>query len=214
MLPVLAVMAQNVDTVNKKVLTEKRLQEKRDSVAANPIVPKIKPKTWHPDSNHSPHTAVMHSLIVPGWGQVYNHQTWLVPAIYIGLAIPVYYYFVNANEYHGYLAVAQFLERGTTPAPSNKYYNLYQSVLGVQPTLVNDVVAGSKRNMELCVFTFAGIWGIQIIQAYIEAKFQHSYTMDNILTMKVSPTFINPPMYASNLNGSYIPGLKLTFTLK
>src|ERR1700749_5064202 len=83
---VVVAKAQQINTTGKSK-TDKKLRERLDSVKANPIVPKVKEKVYHPDSNHSPHKAVMHSLMVPGWGQVYNRQYWKVPIIYGGLAL-------------------------------------------------------------------------------------------------------------------------------
>src|SRR5476651_1297102 len=68
---------------NKKA----ELQRKKDSVTSKPFKLKIKKDPIdHPDSTHSPHTAVMRSLIFPGWGQIYNGHGlwWRLPALYTG----------------------------------------------------------------------------------------------------------------------------------
>lgn len=214
--PVVVVQAQQPDTLGKKTKTDKNLQAKLDSVKANPIVPKLKDRAYHPDSNHSPHKAVMHSLMIPGWGQVYNHQIWKVPVIYAGLGLLVWVYTFNQRNYSINLKVAHDYEKGVAPAKGATEYDLYNQYqsYGIQATAINSAVAGYKRNEELGIFGFVAAWGIQTIDAYIDAKFQHTYTMDNDLSMKVSPSFMNQPVFAGNLSGSYIPGLKLTFTLK
>ncbi|MDB5109598.1 MAG: hypothetical protein JWR67_712 [Mucilaginibacter sp.] len=208
--------AQQLDTLNKKSKTNPELQSKRDSVKANPIVPKLKQKTWHPDSNHSPHRAVMHSLMIPGWGQVYNHQIWKVPLIYTALGLMTSVYIFNQRNYSINLKIAKDYQYGRKPAPGASEYDLYNQyqAYGYSATAINDAVAGYKRNEELGIFGFVAFWGIQMIDAYIDAKFKHSYTMDTDLSFKVTPQVLNQPVYAGNLNGSYIPGLKLTFTLR
>jgi hypothetical protein len=212
----IAVKAQLPDSLNKKSTVDKKLQDRRDSVKEHPIVPKVKEKVWHPDSNHSPHKAVMHSLMIPGWGQLYNHRIWKMPLIYAGLGAATYLYIINHNYYTQELAIAKFYEYGTTPATTDKNYAQYQLYrqYNVTADQVNSNVAYYKRNEEVSIFGFIAGWGIQMIDAYIDAKFQHSYTMDNNLTMKVSPSFINQPTFAGNFNPSYIPGLKLTFTTR
>ncbi|MGZ3830824.1 MAG: DUF5683 domain-containing protein, partial [Mucilaginibacter sp.] len=165
---------------------------------------------------HSPHKAVMHSLMIPGWGQLYNHQVWKVPLIYAGLGAATYLYIINHNYYKSELAIAKFYQSGTPPLstdPNYNQYTLYQQY-NVTADQVNSNVAYYRRNEEVSIFGFIAGWGIQMIDAYIDAKFQHSYTMDNNLTMKVSPSFINQPTFAGNFNPSYIPGLKLTFTTR
>jgi hypothetical protein len=212
---VITVNAQQIDTTGKSK-TDKKLRAKLDSVKANPIVPKVKEKVYHPDSNHSPHKAVMHSLMVPGWGQVYNHQYWKVPLVYTGLGLFVSVYVFNQQNYSITLKIAQDREKGITPGPNAKEYTLFNQYqqYNISTEAIDDAVAGYKRNEELGIFGFVAVWGIQMIDAYIDAKFQHTYSIDNNLSLKVSPSLMNQPMYAQNLNTSYIPGLKLTFTLR
>jgi hypothetical protein len=212
---VFAAKAQKPDTLIKNK-GDKVSQSKIDSVKNNPIVPKLKEKVYHPDSNHSPHKALIRSMLIPGWGQVYNHQWWKVPIIYTGLGLLASVYIFNQTNYTENLAIAKFYEHGTSPAPGTKYYALYQQYqsYGINATEVDQAVAGYKRNLDLGIFGFIGAWGINMIDAYIDAKFQHSYTMDSNLSLKITPGFLNQPGYVTNFNGSLIPGLKLTFTLK
>ena len=207
---------QQIDTTGNRTKTDKKLQARLDSARANPIVPKIKPKVYHPDSNHSPHKALMHSLMIPGWGQLYNHQWWKVPIIYGGLTLLATVYIYNERNYSVYLKIAQDREKGIAPIPTDKEYNLYNlyQQYNISTEAIDDAVTGYKRNEEIGIFAFVGGWGIQMIDAYIDAKFQHSYSIDSDLSFKVSPTILSPQVYASSLQGSYIPGLKLTFAFK
>jgi len=212
----IAANAQQIDSLGKKSKTDKLLQARKDSARLNPIVPKPKERVWHPDSNHSPHKAVMRSLMVPGWGQLYNHQVWKVPVIYVGLALLADVYIYNHNAYGINLKIAKDREFAIAPKPGDSEYNLYQQYqqYNISSDAINDEVTAYKRGEEVGVFLFVAGWGIQVIDAYIEAKFQHSYSMDNNFTFKVSPTVISPNnAYATNLSGSVIPGLKLTLAL-
>jgi hypothetical protein len=210
------VNAQQIDTLGQKSKTDKKLQQKLDSVKNNPIVPKSKERVYNPDSNHSPHKAVMHSLLIPGWGQIYNHQIWKVPVIYAGLGLLAWVYVYNQQNYSITLKIAQDREKGNTPKPGDKEYTLYNQYqqYNISSEAINDAVAGYKRDEELGIFGFVGAWGIQMIDAYIDAKFQHTYSMDSNLTMKISPVLMNQPVFAANFYGSYTPGLKLTFTIR
>jgi hypothetical protein len=199
--------AQKPDTTNFKSRADSTIL-KHDSATSKKYVPKItKEKTYHPDSLHSPHKAVMHSLIIPGWGQLYNHQWWKVPIIYAGIGLLGDAIVFNQQYYTLFLKEAQLRERGI--------------LTGRNPTLVNvsdpDVTTYTdiyRRNRDLSILGTLGAWGIQMIDAYIDAKFKHSYTMDNNLSIKIKPEVMSQPAYAFNSSGGYMQALTITFTLK
>jgi hypothetical protein len=193
--------------------TKKDIQNrKRDSVTSKRFVPKVtKDKAYHPDSTHNPHIAVIRSLIIPGWGQVYNHQWWKVPIIYAGLGLLADAIIFNQKNYVPNLIVARYYEHTVTPGPNDPQYALWAlyKQYDVQQQTVYDIVDSYDRNRDLSIFGFLGAWGIQAIDAYIDAKFRHSYTMDTNFSFKVEPMF-SQPVYAQNLNGAFISGIKVT----
>ena len=204
-----AAKAQQPDTIvvkNKK----DSLNRMKDSVTSKRYYPKItKEKTYHPDSLHDPHKAVMHSLMVPGWGQIYNRRWWKLPLIYGGLGLLGDVVVFNQKYYKEFLHEALLREKGIVGTSQN------------DPLLVNvsndDVVTYTnlyRRNRDLGILGFLGGWGIQMIDAYIDAKFIRSYTMDNNLSFKISPGTIGQPVYALNSSTTFIPAIKITFTLK
>ena len=215
MLATFVVSAQVVvmDTTEKRSAVDPKLQAKRDSVRADLIVPKVKKeKVYRPDSTHSPGKAVLHSLMVPGWGQVYNRRWWKVPVIYAGLGLIAWAYLFNKTYYDETINVVRFRQSGTVPNPGSKYYQVYQDYAPYSTQTLTDAVFVAKRNRDLSVIGFVAAWGIQLADAYVDAKFIHSYTMDDNLSFKVKPTVLTQPMLAGNFNGSIIPGLKITFT--
>jgi hypothetical protein len=187
---------------------------KHDSVVAREFAPHKKEKIYHPDTTHSPRVAVMHSLILPGWGQVYNHQIWKVPLVVIAVGTPIYLVFFNSGLYSEFLTLAKYREHGITPLPTDKYYTEYNQFSAISSQAIYDAANFYQRDRDLSYLAIIGFWGINVVDAYINAKFIHSYSVDNNLAMKVSPTFISQPIYASNPISSYIPGIKITFTLK
>ena len=200
--------AQKPDTTTVKSKADSSTL-KHDSATSKKYAPKItKEKTYHPDSLHDPHKALMHSLIIPGWGQLYNHRWWKVPIIYAGLGLLVDAIVFNQKYYKMFLTEAELRQQG---APASE----------LNPELINvsnsDVVTYTdlyRRNRDLCILGMLGGWGIQMIDAYIDAKFKQSYTMDNNLSFKIKPGLMTQPSYAFSGAGSYIPSLTITFTLK
>ena len=202
-------LAQQPDTLGAKNKKDS-LNHVKDSVTSKRYYPKIThEKIYHPDTLHDPHKAVMRSLMVPGWGQLYNHRWWKVPLIYAGLGLLGDVVVYNQKYYKMFLKEALLREKGIVGTSQNN------------PDLVNvsndDVVTYTdsyRRDRDLGILGFLGGWGVQMIDAYIDAKFIRSYTMDNNLSIKVSPGVMGQPVYALNSNSTFIPALKITFTLK
>jgi hypothetical protein len=204
-----AAKAQQPDTIAVKNKKDS-LNRAKDSVTSKRYYPKItKEKIYHPDSLHDPHKAVMRSLMIPGWGQIYNHRWWKLPLIYGGLGLLGDVVIFNNNYYKEFLKEALLREKGIVGTSKNDP-NLTQ-------VSNDDVVTYTnlyRRNRDLGILGFVGGWGIQMIDAYIDAKFIRSYTMDNNLSFKVSPGTIGQPVYALNSSTTFIPAIKITFTLK
>jgi hypothetical protein len=206
-----AAHAQTADAAAGKADTVKRASNTAPGSFAPPI---RKEKEYHPDSLHSPHKAVMHSLMIPGWGQVYNHQWWKVPIIYGGIGLLFSAVIFNQNYYNQFVTLARYRKSGVAPAPGAPYYNEYMLYAqnNVPDQNIYDSVDAYRRNRDLSIMGILAAWGIQTIDAYIDAKFQHSYTVDNNLSMKVTPSLISQPVYAQSVNTSFIPSVKITFT--
>lgn len=187
----------------------------RDTAKGKAFAPKAtKLKDYHPDSLHSPTKAWHRSLIFPGLGQAYNRKWWKLPIIYAGLGFAVYMYYDNSNYYKQVLALAKYRQKGVAPRPDEPYYAEYNLYERSPDQSIYDAVRVYGRYRDLSVLGFVLGWGIQVIDAYVDAKFMHSYSMDNNFSVKLAPTMMNNPVYAQNFNGAFIPGLKLTFTLR
>jgi len=143
--------------------------------------------------------------MLPGSGQIYNHHYWKLPLVYGGFAGLGYSYYVAQTNYKAFLKQATALSR-------NDKANIDTVKFGNLPLAqITPYVDFYHRNRDLTVIFTVAFWGIQAIDAYIDAKFQHSYTMDNNLGFKVIPTIISAPSLAY---GGYIPGLKVTLRMK
>ncbi len=208
-------MAQQPDTTKSPVVksADTLMSTRKDTDATRSFKPKAKPeKVYHPDSLHSPHTAVSRSLILPGWGQVYNRQWWKVPIIYGTLGLLGYAIAWNNKYYKEFLAISKYREHGIMPGPNDPYYYEYNLYSAQPDQAIYDAQDAYHRDRDLCILGFVGFWGINAIDAYISAKFIHAYTVDTNLSMRVDPVLLNQQFFAQNFNRSVIPGLKITFT--
>ncbi len=194
---------------------------KNDTVVLKPFRAKAnitKEKVYHPDTNHSVRGARIRSMILPGLGQIYNRHGlwWRLPLLYTGLYFTIQNYRSNAGDYDAFLKESEWRAHGRPGGAAGEPLPIYngQGISNVPDQTIYDFKDQLRRNAQLTLFGLAAIWGVNVIDAYVEAKFIHSYTMDNNLSFKVSPQLMNQPVYASNFNATFTPGLKLTLLFK
>jgi hypothetical protein len=152
--------------------------------------------------------AVYRSMIIPGWGQVGNglnvYRGLKVGAIYAGGTMLVLSYFDNTRMYKAYLHELQYrLENNGISEPGSPYAKAQTSAL----TTAKDTY---RRNREVVIFSLVGVYAINVIDAYVDARLKYFDVGDN-LAIKVSPSMINSnTMYGYN---SFTPALKIAFRL-
>ena len=202
--------AHKADTAS---VAKKDTFKKASGTAPGSFAPIIKKeRVYHPDSTHSPRKAVLRSLIVPGLGQLYNHRWWKLPIIYGGIGLLTSAVIFNNTYYNEFTVLSRYRKNGVAPLPNDKYYAEYLQYTGVPDQNIYDAGDGYRRNRDLSILGILGFWGIQTIDAYIDAKFINAYTVDNNFSIRVVPGIINNPVFAQNTYGSFIPGIKVTFT--
>lgn len=67
-----------------------------DSILENALRPAVKEDYR---KTHTAKGATLRSLVLPGWGQAYNHEYWKVPLAAAAVGIPIYLFIDNNNEY-------------------------------------------------------------------------------------------------------------------
>jgi len=175
-------------------------------------------KVYKPDSAHSPRKAAFMSLVIPGSGQVYNHSFWKFPLVYAGLGTFVSTLVYNQGYYNKFIAVAIIVRTGSVPKPRDANYNLYKKYKAAynqfsymtEDQLVN-LSSQFQRDRDLSILGVLGWWGLNVLDAYIEAKFVRSYTMDNNLAFRISSGFVGGDVYAAN-GTPPMPALKITLS--
>ncbi|MEN0055964.1 MAG: DUF5683 domain-containing protein [Mucilaginibacter sp.] len=185
------------------------------------FAPPIKEKRYHPDSTHRPHTAVMRSLFLPGLGQLYNHRWWKLPIIYGGLGLMGSAAIANQKQYNRYSALA-ILQRDVDPSsPKSPHYALYKKYKtdykyfkDLPPDRITGQANYFQRYRDLSILGVLAFWTINTLDAYIDAKFINSFSVDNNLSINPVSNAGKAPAYAaSNVNG-FNPGLRITFVMR
>ena len=148
---------------------------------------------------HSATTALLWSLL-PGAGQVYNHQAWKIPIIYAGFAGVGYFVYTNGTNMAKFKK--EYLYRvnhdgapqlaGYANYPTSNIYNIYQAY---------------NRYFQLSIIVGVAFYGLNLIDAYV---FGHLFTYDisDDISLHASPAMLAVP--DEPLPSA--PGLSLTLT--
>jgi hypothetical protein len=171
-------------------------------------------KVHRPDSSHKPNLAFIKSGIIPGWGQVYNGKWWKVPVIYGSMGLLGSAVAFNQRYYRQYLTVYKLKNDLTLPRPvtGTEIRILYDNVPNKEAAA--SALNGHQRNMQLSILGMAGMWGVQMIDAFVDAKFIHSYSMDKDLSINISPGInTTGPMYTGSSIPAVVPVMKLCVVL-
>lgn len=141
-----------------------------------------------------------------------------MPVIYGGLGAFVSTLIYNQNYYNKFIAVLRIVNTGSVPGPGSRYYSLYvkyktayDQFSGFSKDRLTDLSGSFQRDRDLSALAIIGVWGINVLDAYISAKLIKSYTMDNNLAVKIAPDLIYGNAYAGN--NQVIPSLKIVLSI-
>lgn len=152
-------------------------------------------KIAQPDSVevHSPKKAALLSTFLPGAGQVYNRKYWKVPVIYGGFGVIGYFIGWNNRNYKTYKVAYSDL---TDDDPNTDSYNDLEATQYYDledPTDYSNFKEGLskqtnyyRRNRDLLVICMAGFYGLQIIDASVDAHL-FNFEISEDLTMNWQP---------------------------
>lgn len=151
--------------------------------------------------------AAIRSAILPGLGQITNKTTvWSigkVGLIYGGAAALTISYIDNTRMYNVYLDELRYRQINNNVPNPNSPYATYptQSLITAK-----DVY---RRNRELIIFSYVGIYAINIIDAYVSARLKY-FDVDQNVAIRISPSVIRPDY---GFAAAPAPALKLSLKL-
>lgn len=138
--------------------------------------PALAPKKFVFQPN--PKKAGLYSAIVPGLGQLYNHQYWKIPVIYVGVGIAAYFIQDNLNNYNSYHNA--YVGRISNPNAVDKYTNIYTT------DNLRQLQSDYEKYLDLTIL-FTGVGYIaQVIDAVTYAYLKN-FDISRDLSMRVQP---------------------------
>jgi hypothetical protein len=148
------------------------------------------PKKKHKYIN--PRASMYKSLILPGLGQAANRQYWKIPVLYAGFAVCVYS--INfANTYYQDFKQAYIWRLDGDSTTIDKYdpLNLTSNELKYTPTQLKYARDYYRRNLELSVIVTAGVYLLNVIDAYVSAHLLNFDVTDDLSIQFSVPVIYN-----------------------
>lgn len=152
---------------------------------------RVKPVKPKPDSiTLRARRAALYSAILPGMGQVYNRRYWKTPIIWAGIGTCTYFAITNYGDYQ-------------------KNNDLVNHTPSTDPNYSKYVYDRDyyRHNFELSVLIGAGVYALNIIDAYVDAHLRE-FDISPDLALSVSPL-----LYA-NFNAELVTGISLKFKFR
>lgn len=154
-------------------------------------------------TRRDPRTATIRSLVLPGLGQLYNHQPWKLGLIYGGAGAAVYFFQANQRLYTRYLAGYQAAYLSVTTGTRTAIVD--GRVLSIQQLKQASDQYHQQRDLTL-ILTVVG-WVLNAIEANVAAHLMDFDLSDN-LSIRVRPSLL-----PTDITG-LVPGLRLTMNTR
>lgn len=155
-----------------------------------------------------PRKATIYSAVLPGLGQIYNHQWWKVPFIYGGFGA-IGYVAYDYNQSYNNLLQAYYDMQDNDPA-TNAYqqffaegYDEFNPPSGWKESLKSGIKK-AERYRNLYLIGAAGFYLLNILDANVNAHFL-DFDISEDLSLNLSPVSIDP------LACRPVPGMTLVF---
>ena len=143
---------------------------------------------YRPNDYPHPGTATLFSILVPGLGQIYNHEYWKLP-IYLGaMGFAFHYYSDCSKNFQRFRSI--YLE-ATDPAGGYTGPITADQALYYRNTY--------RRYRDYSLLAIAALYLLQVIDANV-FSYMHNFEVDEDITLKVAPTVILPEYQFASIN--------------
>ncbi len=145
--------------------------------------------------------ATLYSILVPGLGQIYNHEIWKLPLYWGGLATAYHFFSENKMNYERFrlMYIKYCDEPGYTTVYTKDQVLYYRNIF--------------RRYRDYSILALAAVYLIQIIDANV-FSYMHNFEVDDNISLEVQPTVISPDKLLPMANQSISPGVGLSVGVK
>ena len=159
--------------------------------------------TWKPD----PKRAMWLAIVLPGAGQIYNHKYWKLPIIYGGFVGCAYAMRWNNQMYSDYSRA--YIDISDND-PETKSYEKFPYLIMAQSDTERFKPQFKARKdrfrrwRDLSFFCMLGVYGLSIIDAYVDASLSQ-FDISDDLSLHVEPGFVGTSGKKSGINSEVNP---------
>ena len=132
---------------------------------------------------HSAVKALCYSIL-PGGGQVYNHQAWKIPIIYGAFAGMGYFIYDNYQSMK--MFKDEYLYRINNPGSTN-----LPNYASYPDNSIRSLYNSYNQNFQLMIIISVGIYALNLVDAYV---FGHLFDFQMSDDLTLGPTLIGSPM--------------------
>lgn len=155
---------------------------------------------------HSARKAAMYSAVLPGLGQIYNHQYYKVPIVYIGLGVATGFIIYNNRKYTDYKLgyIDLYFNNGDSYKDLRAYYEGYDKAYNLSSLERNRDMF--RRWLEMSYIAFGALYILNIAEANVSAHFM-KFDVSEDLSLQITPSL--QPTYGKTYLAK---GLTLSFS--
>jgi hypothetical protein len=161
----------NADTV--KVLHDTTLYNAETE--GDTVLVRVPP--YQPD----PKKSGLYSAIIPGLGQMYNHQWWKVPVVYAGLATAGYFIVYYSQNYQDFRKA--YIGRINNPYPTDPYVKIYTV------DQLQQLQADYNKYLDMTILYTVMGFSAQVIDAIVSAHLKN-FDISRDITLRVRPVVL------------------------
>jgi hypothetical protein len=151
--------------------------------------------------------ATKRSAMIPGWGQATNKKWWKLPLVYGGFAACAWSIDANGRSYRTFRA-------GYSALVDDDPATVFEPEGWADGWTTDDVLAvrdGYRSNLELSYLMVVVTWGLQVVDAHIDAHLAMFDVSDDLsLALDAAPLLPSPQFNQHQA----LPGLRLKLAFK
>jgi len=160
-----------------------------------------------------PRVSTLHSLMVPGWGQINNRQYWKLPLVagaFVTLGLIANYNHQRYMKYRDYYYIVSPHTEDPTYVPPSTISVPYEDgvIRDLDVNQLKRLNDGFRRNRD---YTYIGIvvaWAFNVVDANVSAHLK-TFDVSDDISLKIKPNFEFDP-----ISKGMFSSVSLTFNFK